>query len=568
MRRWLPILGGLGLVGAGLWRNHRHLLARLFRLPPVRNDVTVQRNVRLPMPDGVALATDIFLPKVEGRVPAILIRTPYGRPTINGFFGELIPQRFAERGYAVVYQDVRGRFDSEGEWEPYIHEASDGAATVAWMVEQSWSDGQVGMWGQSYVGYTLWATATSGLPFIKAIVPVITQSFLAERGREGHQLDRTLRWLLLLDAIVNPALPRRERIGRAMNAKVQDRAIGRGFTHLPIETVDEVILGKPVGFFRKWLQYPDQQDAYWEAVNFRSRIAGVNVPVHLVGGWYDIFLEGQLNDYYLLRGAGQNPYLTIGPWTHLNTDGQWESIRAALAWFDEYLRGESGRIRAKAVRIYIMGADVWREFDTFPPATTPETLFLRQQASLEWGAPHPQEPPDTYRYDPADPTPNLGGALLSSEAGAKDNRPLEAREDVLTYTTFPLAAPKEIIGSVKVKLWVESSSAYTDFFVRLTDVHPDGKSINICDGHLRLSGITPNEPTLIEIEVAPTAHRFVAGHRIRLQLSSGAHPRIARNLGTDEPEMSATTLVAANQVIYHDAERASVVVLPVYDGKG
>ncbi len=565
MRRWLT-LAGVGLLGVGLWQNYRHLIARALRLPPVRNDVTVERGIQVPMPDGVSLATDLFLPRVNEPVPAILIRTPYGRPTITGFFGDLIAQRFAERGYAVVYQDVRGRFDSEGEWEPYIHEAGDGAATVAWIVEQAWSDGQVGMWGQSYVGYTLWATAVSGLPFVKAIVPVITQSFLADRGREGHQLDRTLRWLLLLDALVNPELSRQERMGRAINAKVQDRAIGRGFTHLPIETVDEVILGKEVGFFRKWLEYPDQEHEYWQAVNFSPRVAGVTAPVHLVGGWYDIFLEGQLQDYYALRAAGRTPYLTIGGWTHLNTDGQWESIRAALAWFNTHLKGETEHLRRKPVRLYIMGANEWRDFDSFPPPSTPETLYLRQQASLERGKPLGDEPPDLYRYDPADPTPGIGGALLSSEAGAKDNRPLEARGDVLTYTTAPLQTATEIIGQAQVRLWVESDVAHTDFFVRLTDVHPDGKSINICDGHLRLAGIPPHQPTLIEIDLAPTAHRFAKGHRIRLQVSSGAHPRIARNLGTGEPEMRGTTMVAANQVIYHDAERVSEVVLPVYQG--
>ncbi len=565
MRQWLP-LAGLGLVGAGLWRNHRRLLARLFKLPPVQNDVTVHKNVRVLMPDGVTLATDLFLPRVDYPVPALLIRTPYGRPAITGFFGELVAQRFAERGYAVVYQDVRGRFGSEGTWEPYVHEASDGAATVAWIVEQPWSDGQVGMWGQSYLGYTLWATASTGLPFVKALVPTITQSFLADRGREGHQLDRTLRWLLLLDALENPNLSRGERMGRAMNAKVQDRAIGQGFTHLPIETVDEVILGKPVGFFRKWLEYPDQTHDYWEAVNFRSRIAAITAPVHLVAGWYDIFLEGQLKDYAALREADKKPYLTIGPWTHLNTDGQWESIRVALAWFDAHLKGERERIRAHPVRLYVMGANEWREFDTFPPDSTPETLYLRQRAMLDGAAPADAEPADTYRYDPADPTPNLGGALLSSEAGAKDNRPLEARSDVLTYTTPPLSVPKEIIGTATVNLWVESSATHTDFFARLTDVSPDGKSINICDGHLRLAGITAGQPFPITIELAPTAYRFVAGHRIRLQISSGAHPRIARNLGTDEPEMSGTSMVVAKQLVYHDGERVSTLILPVYYG--
>jgi putative CocE/NonD family hydrolase len=565
MRRWLT-LAGIGLFGVGVWQNYRHLIAKVLRLPPVRNDVTVERGIKVPMPDGVSLATDLFLPRVNEPVPAILIRTPYGRPTITGFFGDLIAQCFAERGYAVVYQDVRGRFDSEGEWEPYIHEAGDGAATVAWIVEQAWSDGQVGMWGQSYVGYTLWATAVSGLPFVKAIVPVITQSFLADRGREGHQLDRTLRWLLLLDALVNPDLSRQERMGRAINAKIQDRAIGRGFTHLPIETVDEVILGKEVGFFRKWLEYPDQEHDYWQAVNFSPRVAGVTAPVHLVGGWYDIFLEGQLQDYYALRTAGRTPYLTIGGWTHLNTDGQWASIRAALAWFNTHLKGEAEHLRRKPVRLYVMGANEWRDFDSFPPPSTPETLYLRQQASLEHGKPLGDEPPDLYRYDPADPTPGIGGALLSSEAGAKDNRPLEARGDVLTYTTAPLQTAKEIIGQTQVRLWVESDVAHTDFFVRLTDVHPDGKSINICDGHLRLSGFPPHQPTPIEIDLAPTAHRFAKGHRIRLQLSSGAHPRIARNLGTGEPEMRGTKMVTANQVIYHDAERVSEVVLPVYQG--
>jgi putative CocE/NonD family hydrolase len=565
-KRLLLTLTGLSALGVGLYRQQHRLLARYFRLPPPRNSVMVLENQRVAMTDGVTLATDLFLAQTGKPTPTILIRTPYGRPGALGVIGRFVVQRFAERGYNVVVQDVRGRFDSEGEWEPYTHEAADGASTLDWIVQQAWSDGQVGMWGQSYVGYTLWAAASTGSPHLKALVPVITQAFLAERG-DGYQLDRTLRWLLLLDALGNPAISPWERIGRTTNAKVQNRLLAPGFTHLPLSTVDEAILGKPVPFYRQWLERPALDDPYWLSVDFRDAITTVNAPVHLVAGWYDIFLEGQVNDYHRLRATGHTPYLTIGPWVHLDTEGQWESIRQALAWFDVHLKGDPTRMRPTPVRLYVMGANEWRDFTVFPPVTTAQTYYLQNYGDLASVPPSAALEPDRYRYDPADPTPNVGGALLSTEAGAVDNRTLEARGDVLTYTSPTLTAPLEIIGQTRVVLWVESSVAYTDFFARLTVVHPDGRSVNIADGLYRVQEQSPNTIIRLEILLAPTAFRFTEGQKIRLQISSGAHPRIFRNLGTGDPEMTGDRMVIADQVLYHDADHPSLIELPLYSAE-
>ena len=563
-RRLLTGLGLMGMSGAVAYAWRRPLLARLLRLSPVQVSVTREENIRVPVADGVTLATDLYRPQANGRYPTVLIRTPYGR---NNLMTQFTGQRLAERGYNVVYQDVRGRFDSDGEFEPYTHEAVDGQTTIEWIVQQRWSDGQVAMWGQSYVGYVQWAAAATGTPHLKALVPTITMAHLGYDRQRPLTLDRTLRWLLLLDAMENVELSALERIGRTLRADVQDRAIAPGLSHLPLATADEAIFGKPVPFYRNWVEHVQSDSAYWTAVDHRPKVKDVSVPVHLVAGWYDIFLGGQLDDYAALRDAGRQPYLTVGPWTHLDFGGKWESLRVAIDWFDTHLKGRRQRLPAKPVRLYLMGAQEWRDYDAWPAPASPTPYYLQAQARLLPDLPPAGSPPDHYRYDPADPTPNVGGPLLSSRAGPKDNRTLEARADVLTYTTAPLTQPLEVIGPVKLALYVHSSSEYTDFFGRLCDLYPDGRSINVCDGLFRVQpghGQRQADGSLyLEVDMTATAYQFRPGHRIRLQLSSGAHPRYARNLGTGEPSLTGTRMVAAEQTIYHDEMRPSALVLPI-----
>jgi putative CocE/NonD family hydrolase len=558
------LLGAIGAAGVAAYNLHPYLWQRLLKLPPVQNKVHKQSHIRVMMPDGVSLAADLYRPAADGRYPTVLIRTPYGRS--NPLFNFSI-QRMAERGYNVVSQDCRGRFDSEGDFEPYVHEADDGRATIEWIVKQPWSDGQVGMWGESYIGFVQWAAASTGTPFLKAIVPSITMSYLGYIPEEGYKLDRALRWLYILDAMQNENRSRWQNLLRLLNPQLQDETVAKGYNYLPLSTVDEAILGQPVSFYRTWMVHADRSDPYWQKADYRAQVKEIRVPAHHVAGWHDIFLSGQLADYEAMCEAGELPYLTVGPWTHLDFAVQWETLRQSLDWFDAHLKGQPEKLRPHPVRLYVMGANEWRDFDSWPPPAQPTPYHLEANGRLTAILPSPYSPPDHYTYNPADPTPNVGGALLSRHAGSQDNRELEARADVLTYTSDPLTKPLEIIGPIRLTLYVHSNLAHTDFVGRLCDVQPDGRSLNICDGFF---SIEPGKGTpmgdgiiCIELALAPTAIQFQSGHSIRLQVASGAHPHIARNLGTGELFIHSTEMATAEQTIYHDTAHPSTLVLPV-----
>ncbi|MCA9973510.1 MAG: CocE/NonD family hydrolase, partial [Anaerolineales bacterium] len=313
----------------------RQLLGRALGLPPVAYRVRVRRGVAVTMSDGVRLLADHYAPQTAVPQPAILIRTPYGRRLLNAVYA----QRFAERGYHVLCQDVRGRFGSAGTFEPYVAERADGAATIAWLARQPWCNGRVGMWGQSYVGYVQWAAAAAAPEALQAVVPAITQSDLAIGRVDGLQLDRMLRWLVQLDALdANVAgLPGWERLRRLTQAAAQDALVARGASRLPLADADLAMFDQPVPFFRTWLRHPDPADDYWAAVDFSRAVGRVTAPAHLVAGWHDIFLDGQLADYAALRANGRAPFLTIGPWTHTDPAAAAAAIREGLAWFDAHL---------------------------------------------------------------------------------------------------------------------------------------------------------------------------------------------------------------------------------------
>jgi putative CocE/NonD family hydrolase len=575
MRRLLFRLVVLLALAVGLYRLRHRLVARLLRLPPRRQASGLRRNVAVPMADGVVLMADHYYPRAPGRFPAIIVRTTYGRgsevlPVLGRFFG-LLYQLFAERGYHVIVQTTRGRFDSGGAAEHFFDAAPDGQATIAWAAAQPWCDGQVAMWGPSYLGYVQWAAAGAPerVPALKAIMPMaigsrVTQ-FILPDGAFG--LDIFLRWITMLDALDHI----RERpLGETLSRIAPDgqaRYLAPAFAHLPLSETDVVALGRPAEHYREWLAHPDPDDPYWEPFDHHGRVPKVTAAAHLIGGWYDIGLRGLLEDYAALVAAGRRPYLTIGPWAHTNPGLMAEGIRSGLAWFDAQLKGERSRLRARPVRIFVMGSQEWRELDAWPPPARPTELFLGPGGRLGLSQPAAGAEPGRYRYDPADPTPSLGGPLLTPPSGPLDNRALEARADVLSYTTEPLAEDLEIIGPVRLVLYVRSSLPYADFFGRLCDVEPDGRSINICDGLYRLVPSRAKRrrdgTRRIEIDLWATAHRFRAGHRVRLQVSSGAHPRWSRNTGTREPLGEATRLVVAEQTVYHDQDHPSALVLPL-----
>jgi putative CocE/NonD family hydrolase len=564
-------LAGLGVTGAGM------MLAYLFRkkiweqtmgLPPAYYQVRVETGLRLLMPDGVELATDVYCPVSPRPLPTVLLRTPYGKGGTMGLPMAFLSQRFAERGYNVVCQDVRGIHDSGGVFEPFVTERSDGQATLAWIDAQPWSNGRVGMWGPSYLGYVQYAAAADGNTQLQALVPLVTQSNMVDLAGNGHALDTILRWMFIIDAMSAPELPTWQRVRRVLQVKVQNKMLAPGFAHLPLDTADEVVLGKKVPFYQDWVQhFEHEDDPYFQSVNLKPVIADLPQAVHLIGGWYDLFLPGLLDDYRVMRAAGKRPYLTIHNWHHYDLAKQMLTIREALAWFDAHLKDKPGRLPEEPVRLFVMGAEEWRAFADWPPPYRPAPYFLQGDGRLTPTEPPADDPPDHYRYDPADPTPNVGGALLSTEAGAVDNRALEARADVLTFTSPPLTEPLTIIGPVRAVFYVRSSSQFTDFFGRLCVVETDGRSLNLCDGLLRLEPgrgePQPDGSLRIEIDMAATAYQFQPGQCIRLQVSSGAHPRIGRNLGTGEPILTSTRMVVQEQALFHDGKRPSVLVLPV-----
>lgn len=540
----------------------RRRLFDLLSVPHYR--VQVAAGQAVPMRDGIHLATDHYQPQTAEPCPTILIRSPYGRRASAGFFGLLLAmmaQRFAERGYQVVVQDVRGRFDSGGEFNPYFNEARDGEDTLAWIKSQPWYNGKIGMWGPSYLGLVQWAVGSH----LDALVPSVTGSrlemILYPDG--AFDLGLALRWLTVFQALDKYA--NRPVLAAAPLPLEVELAIRPAFAHLPITEADTVALKQVAPYYRMWLEHPDPDDAVWQDARQTLDISRLKAPVHLVGGWYDFFLRTLLLDYQTLREGGQNPYLTIGPWHHFSNFMHLSgSLGVALDWFDAHLKDNSQRLREKSVRIYVMGANQWREMDDWPPPATETPYYLHQHHQLTTTPPQDLETPDHFRYDPQQPTPAFGGAQFSLSAGPKDNRRHERRPDVLTYTTLPLTYDVEVIGPVRLRLYAHSSRPYTDFFGRLCDVHPDGRSVNICDGLFRINPqhtmVVEGGIWCLEVDMWATAHCFKTGHSIRLQVSSGAHPRWCRNLGSDSP----TTLYCAEQTIYHDADHPSALILPIH----
>jgi putative CocE/NonD family hydrolase len=539
-----------------------HLLERVAHLPPPQTRaISIRRDLEIPMPDGITLLADRYRARHDGTQPVILMRSPYGRGGIHA----LAARAFAERGFQVVVQSCRGTSGSGGEFNAYRDEAGDGLATLDWLEAQPWSKGGVAMFGPSYLGIAQWALAADPHATLRALAPAITSSRVRTftYPADSFSLASTLAWLDILAAQRRTGL-------RALSHRFGGaKRLSRGFAATPLADADRVVTGERVPFYQDWLTRKDD-DAFWAPVEFDRHLDAVSVPVTMVTGWYDMFLPVQLADYRALREAGREVRLTIGPWKHVDPGCFAESLRDALDWFGVQLQGQS-TTRTSRVRIFVGGARRWLDLEEWPPPSRPVRWHLHAGGALEMRPAETSEP-DHYRYDPADPTPSVGGTVLARSGGPRDNRELERRADVLVYTSAALVRDVEIAGNVFAQLHVRSSLEHTDFFVRLCDVDPSGTSRNICDGLVRLTPAAwkrdADGVASVTVELWPAAHVFRRDHRIRVQVSSGAHPRFARNLGGGEPFGSATTMRMADQAIWHDAEHPSAIVLPVREGSG
>lgn len=575
--------------------------------------VVVEKNVMVAMRDGVRLATDVYRPEGEGPFPTVVQRLPYNKelPTLVNFCFDVL--RAAQAGYAVVVQDTRGRFASEGEFVPFTDEAADGADTVAWAAGQPWSNGQVGMVGGSYFGATQWLAATEAPDALKAMAPfVTTDQYYDGWAYQGgaFQLGFNLHWTLLFLALGD--LQRRLGKGEATLEELGGMiaAVDRNdelFRRLPLRDLTE--LGDTAPYYQEWLDHPSYDD-FWRATAPRESYGNVTAPALNMGGWYDLFLNGTIENYVGMKAQGGSEQarrlqrLIIGPWAHgplagwfpERSYGVLSGVDAAditglqLRWFNHLLKGEdTGLEDDNPVRIFVMGANEWRDEDDWPlPGTDYVDYFLHSGGSANTAAgdgtlttqPPGDEPEDVYLYDPRNPVPTVGGAtflpglLIGANAGPRDQRDVELRSDVLCYTTPPLSEPLEVIGPVELILHVSSSVPDTDFTGKLVDVAPDGRAENLVDGILRVRyRKSLSDPVLMEagrvyelrINLVATANVFAAGHRIRLEVSSSNFPRFDRNTntgGTIAEETLQDAQPAINRV-HHTTDHASRLVLPV-----
>jgi uncharacterized protein len=532
------------------------IAGRLLRLPaPASRELVVDRDLEVPMDDGIVLLADRYAPPGTERAPTVLVRSPYGR---RGAFGFLFGRLVAERGLQTVVQSIRGTFGSGGRFDPF-NERADGLATLRWLRSQPWHEGAVGAIGPSYMGIVQWAIADQ----LDALAPSVTASQFRGMAYGGGSiaLDAALSWMLVLEV-------QEQRLAPLLLAHGLRRTLPRVYDHVPVSELDERAFGSQVEYFREWTDQMSPDSPYWNERDFSSSVGDVDAPVQLVGGWYDVFLPWMVEDFQALQAAGRRPQLIIGPWTHTAAGMTGASLRDGVGWLRAHLLGDRRLVGDSPVRVYVTGQHRWRELPDWPPPGTNErTYFLQVDGGLAAAAPERSAPPSRYVYDPAEPTPALGGAMLLEQRAVRDNRPLEARDDVLTFTSAPLDADLDALGPVHADIRLRSSRGDTDVFVRVCDVLPDGASLNVCDGLIRL---TPGEPArdddgvaAVRFELWPTAHRFAAGHRLRVQVSSGAHPRYARNPGTGEDPARATRLVTAAQEVFHDPQRSSAVTLTV-----
>ena len=548
------------------------LLGRLLHLPPVTGAAlrSVQTQpLTVPMADGALLRADRFFVGDRPGDPVVLLRGPYGRTGATAALG----RAYAARGLQAVVVSCRGTFGSGGQWYPMRDEVPDGLATWEWLRAQPWFPGTVVLAGPSYLGYTQWALASQVPGDIAAMVPHVTSSRLTLPFVRPDALDWDLlvRWHFLLEH-----QEERSAAVRSM-LKLDEKRLQRAFLTLPKSSVDRQLAGHRWDFFQDCLEH-DADDPHWESTDHSDKVAGLATPASYVGGWYDIFLPDQLRDYAATASGSAPHRLTIGPWTHGSPAGIGAAVNEALAFAAPYTFGTAPAPRAQ-VRLYVMGTGKkntaaplpgrpatapWRDFSSWPPAGYPATrLHLHGDGRLRPDAPAGPGSPSLFSYDPADPTPSAGGPFLSFGGGAEDNRELERRPDVLVFSTSELTADVEVIGEVSAQVWFASDRPSADVFVRLCDVDARGKSVNVCDGIVGLRGVDGIATGPVTVTLWPTAYLFRRGHRIRVQVSSGSHPRYARNTGTDERRPSAAVLAVARQQVWHDADHPSAVVLPV-----
>ena len=551
---------------------------------------TIEFDVPVPMRDGVVLRADIYRPVGDGPWPVLLQRTPYNKqmPLLQALVLDTL--KAVQRGYIVVQQDTRGRFKSDGEWLPWAFERIDGHDTVEWAATIPGSNGRVGMFGGSYTGNTQWAAAVMRPPHLAAIAPQITWSEPTDGiFYRGGALEYGLNmWWSLTQSMsqFHKTIPSGEDLTAKLGTTMYD------LDHLADETYWELPsgafpalsrTGQPDIGTQRGLRDPSSIDE----ARVAGRHADVMIPSLNIAGWFDVFQQGSIDNYVEASKQGLNSRLIVGPWEHRSnattTPGHLGAVNYGLGslapgsdgtmtgvqldWFDHFLAGKpADAVHESGVDYFVMGINEWRHSDQWPlPQARATAFYLHPDGSLSTSAPIGAESASTFTYDPADPAPTTGGNLVMANAyppGAREQNEVESREDVLVYTSEPLAEDLEITGRVSAALFACTDGPSTDWVVRLCDVDENGRSLNIVDGITR---VTTESGRIDEndIDLWSTSIVIRAGHRLRVHVTSSNFPRWDRNLNTGEDPTTATTIRVARQTVHHDTERPSRIVLPV-----
>jgi uncharacterized protein len=545
------------------------LFGRLGKLPAtITRDIAVEP-LRIPMRDGVELLADRYYPLHATPAPSVLIRSCYGRSGLK-----VIATVFAERGMQVVLQSCRGTSGSQGTFRPFFDEQEDGADTVEWMARQPWFSGQLALWGISYLGNTAWAVARSRAgPQVNALGLHVTLTNFRDRtyAFDGFTLITCIDWTITMLNIIqtrgmNPVIAL---IGQRKAKALSERATAI----IPLRNADRPLAPEGVFWWQDWMDHAEPGDSWWDPVDYGAAAQNL-APSVMTAGWYDIFLPWQLRDFVLAHNAGRDVRITIGPWTHVAFRGVAESLRQSMTLFQETFgigSSKPDQSRKAPVRLFLMGANEWRNYSSWPPPnTSTQSFYLQPSGGLSATAPG-AEGASTFDYNPAHPTPSFHGATLNSRHGSGDMAKLERRSDVLVFTAAPAVSDLDAIGPVSAEIFLRSNTEHTDLYLCLCDVTPQGRSTNVCDGYRRLrpegssghSGDRSQDARKVNIEFWPTAYRFRAGNRVRIIVAGGAHPRYARNLGSGEPLGDAATMVVAHQQILHGPEHPSAITLTV-----
>lgn len=542
-------------------------------------DVLVEET-RVAMRDGVELATDVVVTHDRVPKPALLVRGPYSRATSRQGSD---PIALARSGWAVVVQDVRGRFGSGGTFDPFRQEGRDGADTAAWVAAQPWCDGRVVGFGGSYLGFSSWYTAGEDPGALDVIVPSAAggsqrRAMVYEGG--ALQLGLVVSWVTDV-LIIDPHGPAAQR----------QRAI-------ELSSDWDALFRQPLGWhplrelfppFASWLEPED--DSYWSSVDVTPRLPRLDLPAFQVAGWYDIFCEDALMLHAQMRERAASEYarasqrLIVGPWTHttmllpITTEFDFGPMAAGatqglpqvmLEWARRVLDREPVE---DGVTVFVMGSGVWRDLPVWPPRSTPLRLYLSSGRGANGlrgdgvllRAPAEGVATDRFRYDPQDPVPTRGGRTLGPMrpmAGPVDQRPVEERDDVLVFTSAVLESDLTVMGQVGAEVVFETEGRSADVTVKLVDVWPDGRAYNVVDSVQR-ADFTPGRSRSVQVAVGSTAMCFRAGHRIRVEVSSSNFPRFDRNPSTGVAAGQAEVLEPAWQTVHHGARAASHLTLPV-----